>query len=76
MLPILLKVRNLRNLLNGHDASPLHGLEQARFDPDIVRLAVVAPAESSKIVSTNDLILFLSIDVTVTYENKSVISSK
>ena len=59
-----------------HGALPLHGLEQARFDPDIARPAVFAPAESSQIVSTNDLILFLSNDVTVTYENKSVISIK
>ena len=62
MLLILLKVRRLRNLLKCHGALPLHGLEQSRFYPNIAQAAVIAPAESSKIVSTNDLILFLSIE--------------
>jgi len=60
MLPILLKARRLPNRLKCHGALPLHGLEQGRFDPDIAQAAVFAPAESSKIVSTNDWILFLS----------------
>ena len=71
MLPILLKVRGLRNLLNGHGALPLHVLEQACFGPDIVRPAVVAPAESSKIVSTNDLIFFYpSMSLSLTRTNR------
>ena len=61
MLPILLKARRLPNRLKCHGVLPLHGLEQSRFYPGIAQAAVIAPAESSKIVSTNDLILFLTI---------------